>query len=333
MAQEPGQDAAMHRFFVSGTLVELHAIEVFQGPLQLPMQVLPFAHAEVGEEVLAAEFPPCALGSQRFPLIMHPVPKTQQRQEIRLRVHETAVGLVGRLALVERAFARVLDAQASSDDEELSTRVLGLCLEEHSTQRGIDGKPGQIATQRRQFALFIQGTQFLQERVTTTDGHRGRRIQERESLDVAQARGLHPQDDLGQVGPLDLRLRERRTRFKILLGIQSDTNTRLNTARAPLPLVGTALRHRLDRQPTGAGARVVATHPNQPGVDHEADTRNGQRGLGDVGGDHHLAPRGGTEDPLLISGTEPPEQRHHLRLGAQSPLNQVGAFANVPLTG
>jgi hypothetical protein len=124
MAQEPGQDAAMHRFFVSGTLVELHAIEIFQGPLQLPMQVLPFAHAEVGEEVLAAEFPPCALGSQRFPLIMHPVPKTQQRQEIRLRVHETAVGLVGRLALVERAFARVLDSQASSDDEELSTRVL-----------------------------------------------------------------------------------------------------------------------------------------------------------------------------------------------------------------
>ena len=57
-------------------------------------------------------------------------------------MHETAVGLVGRLALVERAFARVLDAQAGSDDEEFSTRVLGLGLQEHPTQCGIDGESG-----------------------------------------------------------------------------------------------------------------------------------------------------------------------------------------------
>ena len=70
-------------------------------------------------------------------------------------MHEAAVRLVGRFALVERAFAGVLNTQASGNDEEFSTRVLGLCLEEHPTQCGIDGEPGQVATQRRQFVLFI----------------------------------------------------------------------------------------------------------------------------------------------------------------------------------
>ena len=78
MPQKPGQDAAMHRVLIGRTFVELHAVEIFQGPLQLRVQVLPFTHAEVGKEVLAAEFPPCALGPQRFPLIMHPIPKSQQ---------------------------------------------------------------------------------------------------------------------------------------------------------------------------------------------------------------------------------------------------------------
>ena len=80
------------------------------------MQVLPFTHAEVGKEVLAAKLPPSALGAQQFPLVMHPVPKSQQRQEVRLGVHEAAVRLVGRFALVERAFARILDTQTGSDD-------------------------------------------------------------------------------------------------------------------------------------------------------------------------------------------------------------------------
>ena len=47
---------------------------------------------------------------------MHPVPKSQQRQEVRLGVHETAVRLVGRFALVERTFARILNTETGSDD-------------------------------------------------------------------------------------------------------------------------------------------------------------------------------------------------------------------------
>ena len=35
---------------------------------------------------------------------------------------------------------------------------------------------------------------------------------------------------------------------------------------------------------------------------------------------------------MLIAGTEPPEERNHLGLRAQSPFNQVRAFANIPLT-
>ena len=297
------------------------------------MQVLPFAHAQVREEVLPAELPPGALGAQRFPLVVHPIPKSEQRQEVGLRMHEAAVRFVGCLALVEWALAGILNAQARSDDEEFTARVLGLRLQEHPPQRGINRQAGQITAQGRQFTLLVEGSQFLQQRVASADGHRGRRIEEREGLDVAEARGLHAQDDLSQVGPLDFGLRERRPRFVVLLGIKPNANTRLNTTRPSFALVGAALRHRFDREPPRTGASVVAAHPDQTGVDDEADARNGERGLGNVGGDDHLATGRRTENLLLITGTQPPEERNHLRLGAQSSLDQVRAFADVAFTG
>ena len=248
-------------------------------------------------------------------------------------MHEAAVRLVGRLALVEWALTGVLNAQARGDDEELTAGVLGLRLQEHPTQRGINGQAGQITAQGRQLTLLIEGSQFLQHRVAPANGHRGRRIEEREGLDVAEARGLHAQNHLSQVGPLDFGLGKRAARFEVLLGIQPDANTGLDTTRPSFALVGAALRHRFDREPPRTGAGIVAAHPDQTGVDDEADARNGERGLGNVGGDDHLATGRRTENLLLIAGTQPPEERNHLRFGAQSPLDQVRTFADVAFTG
>ena len=64
MPQKPGQDATMDRVLIGRTFVELHAVEIFQGPLQLRVQVLPFTHAEVGKEVLAAKLPPSPLSAE-----------------------------------------------------------------------------------------------------------------------------------------------------------------------------------------------------------------------------------------------------------------------------
>ena len=96
------------------------AHDVFQRVFELAVEILPLAHPEVGEEVLFAELPPRALGAERFPLVVNGVPDVEQREEVRLRIGEPAVRRSGRVFLVERTFARVLDAEAGRDDEQLA---------------------------------------------------------------------------------------------------------------------------------------------------------------------------------------------------------------------
>ena len=57
-------------------------------------------------------------------------------------------------------------------------------------------------------------------------------------------------------------------------------------AAAALALVGRGLRDRLDRQPLHLEPVAVAGDPGGAGVDHVLDAGHGQRGLGDVGGEH-----------------------------------------------
>ena len=79
--------------------------------------------------------------------------------------------------------------------------------------------------------------------------------------------------------------------IEILLRVEPDANACLHAPRAAFALVGAALRYRLDRQALGARARVVTADAGQPGINHIADARNGQRRLGDVGRDDDLAAR------------------------------------------
>ena len=56
-------------------------------------------------------------------------------------------------------------------------------------------------------------------------GGRGR-IDEGERLDFPQVKRHHAQDDFGQVGPLNLRLRVSGPGFEVFLGIKPDAHTR-----------------------------------------------------------------------------------------------------------
>ena len=157
---------------------------------------------------------------------------------------------------------------------------------------GINRQPREVVAEPRECALFIQRAEFLKQGVAVGDGGGRGRLDERKRLDVAQVERLHAQNDLGEVGALDLRLRERRARIEILLRVEPDANACLHAARAAFALVGAALRNRLDRQALGARARVVTADARQPGINHIADAGNGQRRLGDVGRDDDLAARG-----------------------------------------
>ena len=319
----------MDRLVSGVAFVELERAQIIERVVQLRVKVLPFAHPQIGEKALLAEFPPLALRPQPFPLVVDGVPDVEQREKVGLRIGEPFVGGGGGFLLVERTLARVLDAQAGGDDQQFPRGVFVLRLEQHAAERGINRQPREVVAERRELALFIQRAEFLEQRVAAGDGGGRGRMDKRKRLDVAEAERLHAQDDFGEIGALDFRLRERRARLEILLRVEPDADAVLHAPRAAFALVGAALRDRLDRQALGARARVVTADAREAGINHIADAGNGQRGFGDVRGDDDLAAGGGREDALLIARTEPAEQRDDLRFAGEAAFEQVAGLADV----
>ena len=66
----------------------------------------------------------------------------------------------------------------------------------------------------------------------------------------------------------------------------------LGAAGAAAPLVGGGARHPHGLEPGQADVRLVARHARQPAIDHDAHALDGERGLGDRGREHDLAPAG-----------------------------------------
>ena len=81
------------------------------------------------------------------------------------------------------------------------------------------------------------------------------------------------------------------------------------------------------------GAVAVATDAGGAGIDHVADARYGQRSLGDVGGQHDLAPRARLEDFLLLDRRQARIQRQHLGELQIGLAQHLGGVANLAFAG
>ena len=84
-------------------------------------------------------------------------------------------------------------------------------------------------------------------------------------------------------------------------------------------LVGRGLADRLDRQPLHLGAHRVARDAGDAGVDDVADAGDGQRGLGDVGGQHDAAPGVRGEDAVLLGRARAGSRAARPRCGRRRP--------------
>jgi len=331
---------------------------------QLRVDVAPLADARVAEEVLAAESTQARL-RKPLELVVKRLPDRQQREKIRVGMDEAPVRGVGLLPRVHRPLARILDREAGGDDQHLVQGLLLARLEDHAAHRRVDRQARELAAERREFAerqngggqrdrtrtrlVFprpltvcplslcrsrcrrrLQRAELLEQRVAGADRLRRRHVDEREALDIAEPEGLQAQDDVGQIGALDLGLGEARARVVILLRIQAHAHALRHAAGAALALVAARLGDLLDRQAPRARGRHVARDARQTGVDHVANARQGERGLGDVGRDDDLSPLRAGEDALLLRLREPSEKRDHLAV-AMPPLEHLAAFADVPL--
>ena len=191
--------------------------------------------------------------------------------------------------LIERALTRVLDAETGGDDQQLARGMFLLRLEQHAAERGINRQSREIAAEGREIALRVERAEFLEQRVAVGNRGGGGRLNKRERLDVAEAKGFHPQDDFGEICALDFWLCERGARVEILLRIEADADAVLHATGATFALVRAALRNGVNGQALGARALIVATDARKPGINYIADAGNGERGFRDVRRDDNLS--------------------------------------------
>ena len=305
--------------------------ELAQDTAQLSVQVLPLAHPQVVQELGRAQ-PPERAGGQCVLPVLEVVPEVEQGGEVRRRVGEPAVGGVGRLLLLGRPLPRVLDRQRRGDHQHLVQAAVALGLEHHPAQPRVDGQLGERPPELGEGAV-LQRAQLVEQGHAVGDRAPVRRVDERERFHVAEPERGHLQDHRGQVGPLHLRFGEPGPGLEVLLGVEADADAVGGTAAATLALVRAGLRDPLDRQPLHLGPGAVAGDPGGAGIDHVPDARDGERGLGDVRGQHDPPAGVRREDLVLVGRGQPGVQRQHLGAVRQVPAQRLRGVADLPLAG
>ena len=182
-------------------------------------------------------------------------------------------------------------------------------------------------------ATRLDRAQFLQHPQAVADLGCDRGLHERKTLDLTESGLGHLEDDGGQVGAQDLRFGELGTGVEVLLAVEPDRDPRAEPAAAARPLVGAGPRDRLDRQPLHLGARRVTGDAGRAGVDHEPDARHRDRGLGDVGGQHHPPAGMGLENFLLIRRGQPRVQGNGFPAREFQGAHGIRGVADLPFPG
>ncbi len=307
---------------------------------QLPVDVLPFAHAQEVQELGLAE-PPERTRRKLPLLLLEVVPQVEERKKIAGRVGEPSVELVGGAAPFDRTLARILDGQPGDDRHHFATRPVALRLDHHAGEARVDRQLRQLASDPGQDGVAAlrrhDRVQFGEQVEPVLDAARVRRRQEREGGDVTQTERDHLQDDGGEVRAQDLGFRELRALLEILLGVQADGDAVAGAPRAPGALVRRRLRDGFDRKALDLGAHAVAADAGGSGIHHVFDPGNREAGLGDVGGQHDATPHPGhlrrLEDAVLLGARQAPVEREDLGEREVASADGVRSIPDLVLAG
>ena len=117
-----------------------------------------------------------------------------------------------------------------------------------------------------------------------------RRIEEGERRRIGDAPMREIEHEAGQIGGEDFRPVGGFERRGLRLVPQPVADARLGASGAAAPLVGGGARDAHGFEPRQAHVRLVARHAREPAIDHDAHALDGERGLGDRGREHDLAP-------------------------------------------
>ena len=246
--------------------------------------------------------------------------------------------LVGCLRLVERTLARIGHRQRARDHQRLGEAVALARRQHDPADARVERQAGELAPDVGQRAALVDGAELGEQLVAVGYGARARRFDERERVDRSEVERRHLQNHARERAAQDFRLGKARTRRVIGLRIEAHADAVLHAPAASRALVGIRLRDLLDLEERRPVARRIALDAREPGVDHVADARDGERGLGDVGREHDASAARRGERALLLLGRQARIQRQDLRHRAPRTAPQVGAqplggLANLALAG
>jgi len=78
MADQSGENRPMDRSVIGVAVVEFERAQIFQRIVQMGINILPFAHPQIGKKSLFAEFASLPLRAEPIPFVMNRVPNVEQ---------------------------------------------------------------------------------------------------------------------------------------------------------------------------------------------------------------------------------------------------------------
>ena len=141
------------------------------------------------------------------------------------------------------------------------------------------------------------------------------------------------QNDGGEVGAQDFRIGVFRTVDKIRLIVQPEADTRCHPAATTGPLIGTGLGYGFHRQTLDLRSHAVTADSGNPGINDVTNTRDRQRGLSHVRGEHNPSALVGLENPVLLGIAQPRVQRQHLGVPEVDMTQNLAQTPDLALSG
>ncbi|HEV3073588.1 MAG TPA: hypothetical protein VHB47_04145, partial [Thermoanaerobaculia bacterium] len=153
-------------------------------------------------------------------------------------------------------------------------------------------------------------------------GLRRRGFEPAESGEVGLSPGQQLQRRPGEVDPGDLGRLVGRPGCLLARRPEPQAESRALAAGPPGALVGGGAADPRQLQPVDAGGRVVAQAPRQAAVHHRGDAFDGDRALGDVGGQHHPAPVRRPQHVVLPLRRQVAVERQHREVVPRGEIGQ-----------
>src|SRR6185312_5611081 len=212
-------------------------------------------------------------------------------------------------------------------------RVLGTV--DHMGETRMERQVGERPTLAGHAACRVQSVELLEQRYSLDPGRFRRRIEETKRGRITDAPAREIEHEAAQIGAEDFGRIEGGERAGLAFGPEAIADARAEAAGTTAALVGSSARDTAGFERSEACRRVVGGHAGETGIDDYRDALDGERGLGDGGGEHDLAASGGRrgDGAILFRGVELAVERGEIDVDREARGEPLGGAGDFGLAG